>query len=58
MHEKVHHLFAEKFKDKRTLDKGKERKPLLSLLFHKFPSDSLQCNFLYADIYKQHYQEL
>ena len=62
MHEKVEHLFAQKFKDNKTLDKGKQRNklplPLISLYLHKLSSDTLQCNFLYLDIYKQHCQEL
>ena len=62
MLEKVDHLFSQKLKDKETLEKGKQRNklplPLLSLLLQKLPSDSLQCNSLYPDIYKQHCQEL
>ena len=63
MHEKEdHYLFARELKDKKTSDKDKERNklpyPLLSLLLHKLPSDSLQCNLLYLDIYKQHCEEL
>ena len=45
MYEKVDHLFAQKLKDNKTLDKGKQRNklnfPLLSPLLHKLPSDSL-----------------
>ena len=49
MHEKEdHYLFARELKDKKTSDKDKEQnklpQPLLSLLLHKLPSDSLQCN--------------
>ena len=62
MHEKVDHPFAQKLKDKKTSDKDKPRNklplPQLSLLLHKLPSDSPQCNSLYSDIYKQHCPEL
>ena len=62
MYEKVDRLFAQKLKDNKTLDKGKQRNklnfPLLSPLLHKLPSDSLQSNLLYLNIYKQYYQEL
>ena len=47
MHQKVDHLFVQKLKYKKTLDKGKQRNKLrlslLSLLLDKLPSDSLQC---------------
>ena len=43
MHEKVEHLFAQKPK-------------ITSSTIKSSPSDSLQCKFLYPDIYKQHYQ--
>ena len=45
IHGNVDHLFAQKLKDKKASDKGKQRNklplPLLSLLLHKPPSDSV-----------------
>ena len=45
MHERVGHIFAERKNELPIL--------LLSLFF----SDSLQCNFLFPDVYKQHCHE-
>ena len=62
MRKKIDNSFSQKLKDKKTSDKGKQRNklplPLLNLLFHKLSSSFLQCNLLYLDIYKQHFQEL
>ena len=61
MHDKVDHLFAQKLKDKKTLEKGKQRNKLppllLSLILRKLPSDSFQCNLLYPDTYKKHFSK-
>ena len=62
MKKEDHYLFARELKGKKTSGKGKQQNklphPLLSLLLHKLPSDSLQCNLLYLDIYKHHCEEL
>ena len=57
MHQKVGHLLVQILKDKKTLKKGKQQNklvpPLLSLLLHKLPSDSLQHNH-FTWIFKYH----
>ena len=56
MHEKLDHLFVQKFKAKKTLNNCKRRNKLplslLSLLLHKLSSDTLQ---LHPDSYMQHF---